>query len=148
MIALCQPRLSFTRAVPWLLGSAVLLLAGCNQQGGASRERVFAADVTGAAKKCEAPSPSVTDGKTSEAALKVANDGGWCGISLSRSGRPYDAALLTARPMHGRVVVNRVGDTTRITYTPAQRFVGSDTFAVKLIPGDAVVRVTATVTAN
>lgn len=148
MTALSQPRPFITRAAPWLLGSTALLLAGCNQPGFGSRERVYAADVTGGAKKCEAPSPSLSDGKTAEVTMKVANDGGWCGVSLSRSGRPYDAALLTARPSHGKVVVNRVGDTTRIAYTPAQRFVGSDTFSVKLIPGDAVVRVTATVTAN
>ncbi len=148
MTALSQPRLFITRAAPWLLGSTALLLAGCNQPGLGSRERVYAADVTGGAKKCEASTPLLSDGKTSEVAMKVANDGGWCGVSLSRSGRPYDAALLTARPSHGKVVVNRVGDTTRIAYTPEQRFVGSDTFSVKLIPGDAVVRVTATVTAN
>jgi len=148
MISSTRPTLSIRRAVPWLLASTVLMLAGCNQPGGGSRERVFAADLMGAAKKCEAPTLSLSDGRAFEVTMKVANDGGWCGINLSRSGRPYDSALLSARPSNGRVAVNRVGDVTRVAYTPAPRFTGTDTFAVKLIPGDATVRVAVTVTAN
>jgi hypothetical protein len=38
------------------------------------------------------------------------------------------------------VLIHQVGDTTRIDYTPEPNFTGSDTFAVTLIPGDAVIR--------
>jgi hypothetical protein len=37
---------------------------------------------------------------------------------------------------------------TRIDYTPNKGFVGTDAFAVKLIPGDATVRVAVTAAAN
>jgi hypothetical protein len=40
-----------------------------------------------------------------------------------------------------------VGDETRIDYTPDRRFAGSDAFTVKLIPGDATIKVAVTVTA-
>jgi hypothetical protein len=109
---------------------------------------VFAVDLTGGARKCEAPAPTIADGRTVEAVMRLGNDGGWCGLALQRDGRPYDSALLTGRPTKGRVVVNRVGDTTRLTYTPNQGFTGTDGFTVKLIPGDATVRVAITVTAN
>lgn len=137
-------------ASAWVALAAVgLIVTGCAQPGATgSRERVFAADLAGGARKCEAPTPSLTDGQTAQVAMKMANDGGWCGVSVSRSGRPFDTGLLTTRPTHGKVVVTRVGDVTRITYTAPPRFAGTDNFAVKLIPGDATVQVTATVTAN
>ena len=137
-------------ASAWVALAAVgLIVTACAQPGATgSRERVFATDLAGGARKCEAPTPSPTDGQTTQVAMKMANDGGWCGVSVSRSGRPFDTGLLTTRPTHGKVVVTRVGDVTRITYTPPPRFAGTDSFAVKLIPGDATVQVTATVTAN
>jgi hypothetical protein len=133
------------------VAGCVLLLVGCANQAGApaSRERVFAADMVGGARKCEAPTPSLTDGQTSDVQMKVANDGGWCGVTVAqRSGRPFDSGLLSARPSRGKVAVNRVGDVTRIAYTPAPGFTGTDSFAVRLIPGESVVRVAVTVTAN
>ena len=137
-------------ASAWVaLAAVALIVTGCAQPGATgSRERVFAAHLAGGARKCEAPTPSLTDGQTAQVAMKMANDGGWCGVSVSRSGRPYDAGLLTTRPTHGKVEVIRVGDVTRITYRPPPRFTGTDSFAIKLLPGDATVQVTATVTAN
>ena len=137
------------------LGYAVLAgglaLAGCSSNNNIapspSRLRVFAADVTGATKTCEAPKPSAAAGQTTEVAIKQLNDGGWCGILLHQDGpKPYDAGLLTMRPAHGTVYIHQVGDDTRIDYTPDAGFSGADNFAVKLLPGEAVLHVTAAVT--
>jgi hypothetical protein len=73
------------------------------------------------------------------------NDGGWCAITVTRGGKPFDSSLVTARPAHGTVLVHKVGDTTRIDYTPDRGYAGSDSFSVKLIPGDSSIRVTVTV---
>jgi hypothetical protein len=128
-----------------------LLLAGCSQNPGApggSKLRVYAADVTGAAKVCEAPKLNPAAGQITETALKVANDGGWCGLILNQDGpKPYDAGLLIARPAHGNVTIHEVGDNTRIDYTPDRGFSGSDSFAVKLVPGGGTIHVAVTVTA-
>ncbi len=126
------------------------LLTGCAEPGtpsSATGGRVFAVDQTGGARKCDAPRPDLTDGKTSEVKMTVSNDGGWCGIVAQRGGRPYDSGLLPVRPDNGKLLVHRVGDITRITYTPTRGYVGPDKFTVKLIPGDAVVNVTVAVTA-
>jgi hypothetical protein len=133
-----------------LLGG--LALAGC---GGnpkiepvPSKLRVFAADLQGATKTCEAPKPFLPAGQTTEVSTKQLNDGGWCDILLHQNGpKPYDYGLLTARPAHGTVVIHQVGDDTRIDYTPDAGFAGNDSYAVKLQPGDAVLHVTAVVTA-
>jgi hypothetical protein len=113
-----------------------------------SRLRIFAADLTGAAKTCEVPNIAPAHGQTTEAAIKLVNDGGWCGLPAHQEGpKPFEAGLLTVRPEHGTVLIHEVGDDTRVDYTPDHGFVGTDTFTVKLIPGDATVRVAAAVTA-
>lgn len=129
-----------------------LLLAGCSQNAGtgpgASKFRVYAADVTGSAKVCSAPKINPTSGKTTEATITVANDGGWCGLLAGQEGpKPFDAGLLAVRPAHGSVTIHSVGDDTRLDYTPDRKFTGSDSFTVKLIPGTATVHVAVTVTA-
>jgi hypothetical protein len=78
--------------------------------------------------------------------MKTVNDGGWCGIPVHQDGpKPFGAGLLETRPAHGDVLIHEVGDDTRIDYTPDRGFAGHDAFAVKLIPGDAIIRVTVTV---
>jgi hypothetical protein len=135
-------------ATPLLL--AGLLLAGCSEQQAGphgSALRVYAADLVGAAKACSVPKVSVAAGAGIEAPMKVANDGGWCAIPVHQDGpKPFEAGLLTARPAHGTVLIHEVGDDTRIDYTPDHGFAGSDSFAVKLIPGDATIQVPVTVT--
>jgi hypothetical protein len=125
------------------------LLQACTPAGpSGSRLRVFAADLTGAAKICEVPNPAPTPGQTVEASLKMVNDGGWCGLPAHQEGpKPFEAGLLTVRPNHGSVLIHAVGDETRIDYTPERGFVGTDAFTVKLIPGDATIQVSAAVTA-
>ena len=46
------------------------------------------------------------------------------------------------RPQHGKVLIHTVGNDTRIDYTPAARYAGADAFSVRLMPGDAMIRVT------
>jgi hypothetical protein len=126
------------------------VLTGCSRNAddgsGASRLRVYAADLTGGAKVCDVPKIDPGAGKTTDAAIKLVNDGGWCGIRVRQDGnKPFGAGLLTTRPSHGAVTIHVVGDDTRIDYTPDRRFAGTDNFTVRLVPGDASVRVTATV---
>ena len=109
--------------------------------------RVYAADLAGGAKVCSVPKIDPAAGKTTEAAVKMSNEGGWCGLSVHQDGpKPFGAGLLTARPAHGSVTVHTVGDDTRLDYTPDRGFTGSDSFAVNLIPGNAAVHVAVTVT--
>ncbi len=139
------------RPLAWL---ALLLtgtmLQGCGQNGtsgpAASRLRVYAADLTGAAKACEAPKVDPAKSPTSEIGMTVVNDGGWCGIPVHQEGpKPFEAGLLTTRPAHGTVLIHAVGDDTRIDYTPDRGFSGSDSFTVKLIPGNAGIKINVTV---
>jgi hypothetical protein len=84
-------------------------------------------------------------GQTVQAQMQVVNDGGWCGMTVNRNGVPYDSYMLATRPNHGTVYAHRVGNNTRIDYTPDAGFAGTDSFAVTLIPGNAVVGVGVTV---
>jgi hypothetical protein len=139
------------RPLGWLalLLTGVLLQAcGQNAGPGGSRLRVFAADLAGAAKSCEVPQITPVSGQSTEATMKVGNDRGWCGLPVHQDGpKPFDAGLLTARPAHGNVLIHQVGDDTRIDYTPDRGFTGSDSFSVKLVPGNATIRVAVVVTA-
>ena len=139
-----------------IVGTSLLLtglvLAGCspNAGGGAagSRTRVYASDVAGGAKLCSVAKIDPAGGTTSNATIKVSNEGGWCGLPVHQDGpKPFGAGLLTARPAHGAVTIHTVGDDTRLDYTPDRGFTGSDGFAVKLIPSNATVNVAVTVTA-
>lgn len=128
-----------------ILGALMLtamLVQGCEQpQTNASATRLYAVDMTGGAKICSAPRVDPTNGEPTSVALKLGNDGGWCGVLVSQSGRPYAAGLVTARPKSGKVYVHTVGDATRIDYTPDRAFAGGDSFTVKLLPGNASVQV-------
>ena len=120
-----------------------LALQGCAEKA-VPTVRVYAADVQGGAKQCDAPRPTPSAGQTTDVAMKLANDGGWCGISVSQTG----PGLLTTRPAHGTVLVHQVGDVTRIDYTPAHGYAGSDNFAIKMLPNDATLHVAVTVAAT
>jgi hypothetical protein len=138
-----------------LFGSLLLagaLLTGCSlnpQAAGGSGLRVYAADLAGSAKVCDAPKISPVAAGTSEAPIKLVNDGGWCAIRVRQDGsKPFAVGLLTKRPEHGNILIHEVGDDTRIDYTPDRGFSGSDAFAVKLIPGNVILEVPVTVTAS
>ncbi|MBK1659241.1 hypothetical protein E2C05_09850 [Paracraurococcus ruber] len=124
---------------------ALAALAGCQQPqqaAGPAGARVYYADTQGAASVCEAPrSVALAAGQQAEAAMTVKNDGGWCGITVALSGKPYDAGLLVGRPEHGRVHVRKVGDATRVDYIPDAGFGGEDRFTVRFLPGNPALRV-------
>ncbi len=128
-----------------VIGLAVLLQGCAPQARPASTTRLYATDFAGGAKSCNVPKVSPAAGKETAATMSVGNDGGWCGITVDDSGHPYSAGLLAARPTHGEVFIHSVGDATRIDYTPAKGYVGPDSFTVRLLPGNAVVRATVTV---
>lgn len=124
------------------LALTAMLVQGCDQpQQAASSTRLYAVDMAGGAKTCSAPRLEPTNGQSNNVSMKLVNDGGWCGVLASKSGHPFSAGLVTTRPKSGKVYVHTVGDNTRIDYTPDRGFAGGDTFAVKLVPGDALVQV-------
>ena len=128
----------------WVWLAAAALLTGCMRQTGWNG--VFAVDLAGGAKTCVAPTMSPPDGKTVLAQIQVSNEGRWCGVTLDRGGVAYDSYVIVSRPNHGRIFAHRVGGATRIDYTPDGGFVGTDSFAVRLIPGEAVFQGAVTVT--
>jgi len=141
-------RALFPRHAVWPLAAlaAVCLIQGCApQQAAPSGTRLYASDFAGGAKSCAVPTVSITDGKETAVPMTVGNDGGWCGITVAQSGRPFAAGLLTTRPTHGKVYIHTVGDNTRIDYTPDTGFTGSDSFTARLVPGDGSLRVAVTV---
>ena len=133
------------RRLGWLAAcSALLGCAGPVSSG--NTLPVYAADVTGGARQCVTSHPQLTAGKTVDATMSVANDGGWCAISVQLDGQPYAAGLLAEPPVRGKVYIHPVGNFTRIDYTPDAGFSGTDRFVVQLIPGNPVLRTAVTVT--
>lgn len=138
-------------ALLWASLAAPVLLAACANKPESlvarSTRPIYAIDLMGGAKLCNVPDePKLVDAQQTEVAMTVGNDGGWCGVKVSRPGpAPFDAGLLVARPAHGRVQVRAVGDWTRVDYTPDPGFVGNDSFTVRLLPGSTTLRVNATV---
>jgi len=130
-----------------LVGIALCaVLAGCATEKSPSTATRYSADFTGAAKGCIAPKDlQVPAGKTNEVTITVINDGGWCALTVDRDGKPYDLGLLTSPPTHGKVFIHKVGDDTRIDYTPDRGFTGDDKFALTLKPTGATLAVIANV---
>jgi len=136
------------RHMAWLaLAAMVGLLQGCGpeQTVRGSKNRLFAVDFAGGAKLCQVPKVSPVDNQTIEVPMGLGNDGGWCGLLVQRGDVPFGAGLLTTRAAHGTVVIHSVGDFTRIDYTPDRGFSGADSFGVRLIPGNAGIKVNVTV---
>ncbi len=141
-------RALFPRRAAWPLAAlaAAGLLQGCEQPRTASGTRLFASDLNGGARLCAVPAITVTSGQETTVPMTVGNDGGWCGISVAQGGpHPYSVGLLTTPPSHGKIYIHSVGDQTRIDYTPDAGFAGSDSFVVKLVPGNGSLRVAVTV---
>jgi hypothetical protein len=131
------------RALAALVGLVGLQACAPQQQVTAPGPRIYAVDVQGRSALCDVPQQGVTlaAGRPTEAALTMDNDGGWCGIRTDRAG----PGLVVSKPAHGRLHVRKVGATTRVDYIPDRGFVGTDTFAVKLLPDQAELKVAATV---
>ncbi len=112
------------------------------QQAAAPAPRIYAVDVQGRSALCDVPQRvSLAAGGPTEAAMTMDNDGGWCGIATDRAG----PGLVTAKPSNGRLHVRKVGAVTRVDYIPDRGFVGTDSFAVRLLPDQAELKVSATV---
>jgi len=91
----------------------------------------------GAAAACTTTPTTLPKGEAGSVAMQVANDGGWCALRITdKDGKPFLFGLLRERPQHGRVGVYKVLDNTRIEYTPAHGFTGSDAFVVAVAPKD------------
>ena len=128
--------------------AAPFLLQACAEQPPPQRVSttpVFHADMVGGARQCSASTPVLKPGQQATATIKVGNDGGWCAIHVQHDGKPYAAGLLTQQARHGTVFIHPVGDDTRIDYTPAPGYRGTDSFEVQLIPGNPTIRVAVTV---
>jgi hypothetical protein len=137
-------RLSISAAT---LVLAALALQACEKPGPApaiSGARLYSHDMEGKASLCAVPNNVlIVDGKDNALSMTTGGNG-WCGIPLRGPGGAYSAGLLTQHAQNGKVYVHTVGDDTRIDYIPKAGTVVADTFVVRLIPGDAIVRVTVT----
>ena len=135
-------RTAFRGLVPAAALAALSACAPQQQAAAPSGARVYYVDTQGQAGLCTVP-PKVelANGQQAETTMVIKNDGGWCGITVSQSGKPYDAGLLVGRPEHGRVHVRKVGDATRIDYIPDAGFGGEDRFTVRMLPGNPALRV-------
>jgi hypothetical protein len=132
------------RALGLLAGLLALGATACapKPQVAAPGPRIYAVDVQGRSALCEVPQGvTLAPDRSIEATMTMDNDGGWCGIATNRAG----PGLVTAKPSHGRLHVRKVGANTRVDYIPDRGFVGTDTFAVKLLPDGAELKVAATV---
>src|SRR6201987_2994577 len=125
----------------WLaLAATGVLLQACAPQPSGPGVRMFAVDMAGAAKPCVVPKVTPIANQETQVAMKVGSDGGWCGITVSNNGQPYAAGLVGAKPVQGQPFRHTVCNDTRIAYPPDRGVGGSDTFAVKMIPGHATIR--------
>ncbi len=116
--------------------AAVLALAACNS----TKPPVLSASDPrndGIAKTCTPTNPDFTKPGPYNAAITMTNDG-WCGaFAVERDGRPYVLGLVRTRPSHGRVLIQKVENASRVEYTPNTGFTGSDTFTVALRPNQS-----------
>lgn len=130
------------RTLAVVAGLAALQAACAQPQVAAPGPRIYAVDVQGRSALCEVPqNVALSPGRATEVAMVVDSDGGWCGVRTDRAG----PGLVTAKPSNGRLHVRKVGATTRVDYIPDRGFTGTDTFAVKLLPDQAEMKVAATV---
>ena len=102
------------------------------------------------AATCQVTPFTVSDGGTATVAVTVSNEGGYCAAKLTASsGKPFDAPLVTAMPLHGTPYVTKYNGQTSVEYTPETGFAGHDSFVVKLIlrgkPGYTTLNMSVTV---
>ena len=136
------------------VAAAAIALQGCAPQQ--TPAQVAAAEESGGrASTCEASPLDVAPGGAATVTIAMTNDG-WCGPStVEKDGQPFQLGLVPAatRPTHGHVFIHSISGRTRIEYTPDDRYVGPDSFAILLrsrMPGaaDAKVQLTVAVTAG
>ena len=112
------------------IAAAAIALQGCATQ--APPAQVVGEDVDGIAKTCTASPVDLSKSPTANATITLTNDG-WCAVrAVETDGKPFQLALVRARPEHGRVLIQPVSGRTRIEYTADNRYVGPDRFTIVL----------------
>ena len=133
------------------LAAAAVLLAGCTNTSAPTQSAGSSEDRSGAARVCTVTPADLPRGAAATVQMQVGNDGGWCAVRVTdKDGTAYLYPKLTQRQSHGGVKVQTAAGLTRIEYTPAANYAGSDAFTVALTPkdksADIPLRVTVTVT--
>ncbi|WP_158742402.1 hypothetical protein [Acidisphaera sp. L21] len=105
-----------------------------------ARNVTYSTDLSGKATTCTVPAVALADGKDTATTMTTSGNG-WCGIPVRQNDQPYGAGLLVQAPRNGSVYVHLVGDDTRVDYIARPGTTGPDAFAVKFIPGDAMMHV-------
>jgi hypothetical protein len=136
-----------TRTLIACFSVAGLILQGCATAPPppVSHAVVYATDMAGKAPVCQVKPVTVKDGATIQAAMTTGG-GGWCGLPVSHDGKPFTYGLLTTPAHAGKVFVHTVGDDTRIDYIPQQTPAPPDSFAVRVVPGDATIQISVNAT--
>ena len=111
--------------------AAALALQGCAAQ--LTPAQLAAEDYNeGIAKTCNASAADLSNAAAGTATIAMTNDG-WCGVRVTeKDGQPFQLGLVKTRPEHGRVLIQRAGNQTRVEYTADNRYVGTDRFTVAL----------------
>lgn len=130
--------------------AATLAVQGCAPQS--TTPTVTAQEANeGKASTCTASAVDLA--ASAPATISMTNDG-WCGPTVTeKDGSAFALGLVTARPVHGHVLIHTVAGRTRVEYTPDGRYIGPDAFTVALRPRmqgapDAKVQFAVTVTAG
>jgi hypothetical protein len=128
-------------------GIVALLAQGCAPQQQAAAPAQEPYDEAGHAAHCDvAPNPLPISGTApADVKMTVGNDGGWCAVRLGSLAR---VAVLRTAPEHGTVYFRNVAsrELTRLQYTPATGYSGTDSFVFQLQPSNVLVRTSVTVT--
>ena len=134
------------------IAAAAMTLQGCAPQ--LTPAQVAAEDFNeGIARTCNASTANFSTPTTATATIALTNDG-WCAVrTTEKDGQPFQLGLVKTRPEHGRVLIQKAGNQTRVEYTADSRYVGADRFTVALrsrTPNtpDAVMQVAVTVAAG
>lgn len=88
----------------------------------------------GIGKTCTPTPVDFSAGAATTATITMTNDG-WCALHTKQTdGKPFLLGLVKTNPVHGRILIQKIGGETRIEYTANDRYVGADKFSVALRP--------------
>ena len=94
----------------------------------------------GMAKSCEFTPVTLALGGSGSSTITMSNDG-WCAVRVTEpDGQPFALGLMSQRPEHGRVLIERIGGQTRLEYTPNPGYAGADRFTAALRPRETGVQ--------
>lgn len=131
--------------LPLLAFSTIMLLQACAKPPVVVPPQMEPADEAGHAADCQVtPNPvDVTKEPTVKVQMTVGNDGGWCAVRMEQ----VKTALLRVQPQHGEPYFRNVRDITRLQYTPAAGYAGTDNFSFEVLPTGAKIETSVTVKA-